>query len=167
MKSSQMIENAYEGWHRTAHLVGMVPFFHDVEIVNLNLFRRAPSTLSTHSWNMTQEVDARGYVILEKHTVVTSAIDDIVDLQLDRFSHQNDIDGLEPAPRSAGPVPSFPLHLRLVIGGLGDRTQALLRPQRKHPLPQNLDQLRCRQAKRLPRMAEVKRSRAATSSTPA
>ena len=91
-------ERPYEGIPGGAELLawfGRVPTFHDAEIVNLNLFRRAPSTLSPHTWNMSQQVDARGYFVLEKHAVVTFAIEDIIDLQLDGFSHQNVIGGLK------------------------------------------------------------------------
>lgn len=73
---------------------GRAPSFHDAEIVNLNLSRRGPSALSLHAWNMTQEVDARGYFVLDKHAVVTFTLEDVIDLQLDSFSHQNVIYGL-------------------------------------------------------------------------
>jgi hypothetical protein len=66
-----------------------VPSFHDAEIVRLDLHRRAPSTLSIHAWNMTKEVDDRDYLVLDNHAVVTFLLEDILDLQLDGFSHQN------------------------------------------------------------------------------
>ena len=50
---------------------GRVPSFHDAEIVSLSLHRRAPSMLSIHAWNMTKEVDDRGYFVLDRHAVVT------------------------------------------------------------------------------------------------
>jgi len=73
---------------------GRVPSFHDAEIVSFHLHRRAPSSLSTHSWNMTKQVDDRGYFVLDRHAVVTFTLEDILDLQLDGFSHQNVILGL-------------------------------------------------------------------------
>jgi hypothetical protein len=73
---------------------GHVPSFHDAEIVSLNLNRRAPSTLSLHAWNTTREVDDRGYLILDRHAVVTFTLEDMLDLQLDGFSPQNVIGGL-------------------------------------------------------------------------
>jgi hypothetical protein len=73
---------------------GHAPSFHDAEIVSLSLHRRAPSMLSIHAWNMTKEVDDRGYFVLDKHAVVTFTLEDILDLQLDGFSHQNVVFGL-------------------------------------------------------------------------
>jgi hypothetical protein len=73
---------------------GRVPSFHDAEIVSLNLHRRAASTLSLHAWNTTRDVDDRGYFILDRHAVVTFFLEEILDLQLDGFSHQNVIFGL-------------------------------------------------------------------------
>jgi hypothetical protein len=68
---------------------GQVPNFHDAEIVSLSLRRRATSSLSIHAWNRTREVDARGYLVLNKHAVVTFTLEDILDIQLGGFSHQN------------------------------------------------------------------------------
>jgi hypothetical protein len=73
---------------------GHVPSFHDAEVVSLCLNRRSSSKLSVHAWNTTKEVDNRGYFVLDKHTVVTFTLEDILDLQLDGFSHQNVIFGL-------------------------------------------------------------------------
>ena len=42
----------------------------------------------------TREVDSRGYLVLDKHAVVTFTLEDIKDLQLDGFSHQNAIGSL-------------------------------------------------------------------------
>jgi hypothetical protein len=50
--------------------------------------------LSIHAWNMTKEVDDRGYFVLDRHAVVTFILEDIMDLQLDGFGHQNVIGGL-------------------------------------------------------------------------
>jgi hypothetical protein len=68
---------------------GRVPSFHDAEIVRLDLNRRAASTLSIHAWNTTDRVDERGYFVLDRHAVVTFALEDVLDLQLGGFSHQN------------------------------------------------------------------------------
>jgi hypothetical protein len=108
-------ERAYEGIPGGAEMLawlGRVPSFHDAEIVNLNLFWRAPSTLSLHTWNMTPSVDERDYFVLEKHTVVTFTIEDIIDPQLDGFSHQNVIGGL-----NLRRAPLDPKRRRLVHGG--------------------------------------------------
>jgi hypothetical protein len=74
---------------------GHVPDFHDAEVVNFNLRRRAPSMLTIHAWNRTNEVDGRGHLVRDRHAVVTFALEDIMDLQLKGFSHQNVISGLQ------------------------------------------------------------------------
>ena len=79
---------------------GYVPDFHDAEIVELSLHRRAPSILRVHTWITRQEVDEQGYFVQDKHVVVTFTMEGIMDLQLDGFSHQNVISELvlRPAP---------------------------------------------------------------------
>jgi len=70
---------------------GGEPRFHDAEIVGLNLRRRAESTLDVHFWTATGEVDEHGYFALGNHVMVTFAMEEIVDLELDGFNHQNAI----------------------------------------------------------------------------
>jgi hypothetical protein len=43
---------------------------------------------------MTNDVDPHGFIVLDKHAVVTFTFTDIMDLQLDGFSRQNVIAGL-------------------------------------------------------------------------
>ena len=74
---------------------GQVPTFHDAEILGLNLRRSGQSTLTLHGWVMTNEVSHDGFIVLDKHAIVTFTMEDIMDLQLDGFSHQNVIGGLK------------------------------------------------------------------------
>ena len=74
---------------------GQIPNFHDAEILGLNLRRSGQSTLILHGWVMTNEVGRDGFIVLDKHAVVTFTMEDIMDLQLDGFSHQNVIGGLK------------------------------------------------------------------------
>ena len=71
-----------------------VPTFHDAEIVSLSLNRLGASHLRIHGWVMTDDVDPRGFFVLDKHAVVTFTFTDVMDLQLDGFSRQNVIAGL-------------------------------------------------------------------------
>ena len=73
---------------------GGEPRFHDAEIVSLTLRRRSDSTLNVHFWTSTAEVDDRGYFVLGQHVVVTFAIEEIRDLEIEGFNHQNVIYGL-------------------------------------------------------------------------
>lgn len=73
---------------------GRQPTFHDGEILSLTLNRSGISELKIHGWITTDQVDANGYIVLDKHAVVTFGFEDIVDLVLDGFSHQNVVYGL-------------------------------------------------------------------------
>lgn len=74
---------------------GHVPGFHDAEIVRVVLNRRTLSTLSLHTWSSTGQTDPQGYFILDRHAVVTFELDDVLDVQLEHFSPQNVIFGLQ------------------------------------------------------------------------
>jgi hypothetical protein len=74
---------------------GYWPSFHDAEIVRLDLRRREPSTLDVATWEMTKETDARGYFVLAKHVVVTFVLDEVANLELSGFSHQNVVFGID------------------------------------------------------------------------
>ncbi|MFT5798937.1 MAG: hypothetical protein ACI84R_003006 [Candidatus Azotimanducaceae bacterium] len=73
---------------------GRVPSFHDAEVLNIHLRREGRSTLTIHTWNMTDRIK-NGYFVLEKHAVVEFSIDRIYELELDGFNHQNVIRGLD------------------------------------------------------------------------
>ncbi len=91
------IKSAYhtiEGGQELLDWFGRVPSFHDAEVLALSLDRAGQCRLTLHSWNNTDVVDAKGYFVLEKHVVVTFALEDVADLQLEGFTHQNVIDGL-------------------------------------------------------------------------
>ncbi len=73
---------------------GLVPTFHDAEILDLHLSRKGQSVLRLHGWMSTGRVLSDGYFELDKHAVVTFALEGIMDLQLDGFGAQNVIFGL-------------------------------------------------------------------------
>lgn len=72
---------------------GRVLSFHDAEIVSLALSRRSQSVLRIHAWNMT--LDEEGFILQDRHAIVSFIMKNILDLQLDGFSHQNVIGGLK------------------------------------------------------------------------
>ena len=49
---------------------GYWPSFHDAELVALHLNRKGNSSLSVHTWEMTKELNDKGYYVLAKHIVV-------------------------------------------------------------------------------------------------
>lgn len=74
---------------------GEVSSFHDAEIISLEFSRRGIRRLGVHGFLMSDKIDERGFGVHEKHAVVTFALEDIMDLQLDGFSPQNVIFGLQ------------------------------------------------------------------------
>jgi immunity protein 50 of polymorphic toxin system len=85
---------AVDGAKSLCDWFGYWPGFHDAEVISLHLNRRGASSLLLHTWEMTKETDARGYYILAKHIVVEFVLEEILDLSLSGFSHQNVIFGL-------------------------------------------------------------------------
>jgi hypothetical protein len=81
---------------------GYWPGFHDAEIVSLHLNRHGPSYLLIHTWEMTNKVDERGFYVMQKHVVVEFVLNDISELDLGGFSHQNVIFGLDLEKKDAG-----------------------------------------------------------------
>jgi hypothetical protein len=73
---------------------GYWPSFHDAEIVSLTLNRSGVSTLQVYTWQMTKEIDDRGFYVLEKHVLVNFRMEEILSLSLSDFSQQNVIFGL-------------------------------------------------------------------------
>jgi hypothetical protein len=95
MNEAETVYASIPGGSNLIAWFGQIPDFHDAEIVSLGLRRRAPSMLVIHAWNVTNETDDRGRLLLDKHAVVTFALEDIIDLQLNGFSHQNMISSLQ------------------------------------------------------------------------
>jgi Immunity protein 50 len=68
---------------------GRRPSFHDAEILSLSLDRTGTSCIRLYTWDLTSEIDAKGYYVLRNHVVVSFLLDDISDLELVGFNHQN------------------------------------------------------------------------------
>ncbi len=97
--SDDSIEHIYDqipGGQALLDWFGYVPSFHDAEIVGLDLRRTGQSLLRIHYFiaPYVTEHEQGGSYVFEKHAVVTFALEDIMDLQLNGFSHQNVIGGL-------------------------------------------------------------------------
>jgi hypothetical protein len=74
---------------------GYWPDFHDAEVISLYLNRAGESSLVIHTWEVTSEIDRRGYYVSARHVVVEFLFEDILDLKLEGFNQQNVIFGLE------------------------------------------------------------------------
>jgi hypothetical protein len=110
------IEKLIEGSDSLTGIFGYWPSFHDAEVIDLHVWRgdalversrpRFPVlTTKVHLWELTNEIDARGYYVLRHHTLATLRFHDVLDLQMKGFAHQNVIFGLSiiPQERSEGP----------------------------------------------------------------
>jgi hypothetical protein len=88
------IYDAVPGGADLVRWFGQVPTFHDAEILSLRLSRKGQSVLRLHGWISTGAVGLDGYIVLDRHAIVTFTLTDVMDLQLDGFSIQNVISEL-------------------------------------------------------------------------
>jgi hypothetical protein len=81
--NAELVERIFGGW----------PSFHDAEIHHLSITRDCDAgpqmDVSIHHWEMTNEVDSKGYYVLRNHTLTTLRFSGVGDLQLAGFNHQN------------------------------------------------------------------------------
>lgn len=85
---------AVEGAKTLYDWFGYWPSFHDAEVMLVHLNRRDASVLVLHTWEMTKEVDDKGYYGLAKHVVVEIAMNEVIGLNLNGFNGQNVVFGL-------------------------------------------------------------------------
>jgi hypothetical protein len=85
---------AIDGARELYEWFGHWPGFHDAEIIRLHLNRRGSSSLVIHTWEMTKELDEKGYYVPTKHVVVEFTLEGISELDLEGSSTQNVIFGL-------------------------------------------------------------------------
>lgn len=74
---------------------GRAPSFHDAEILEITLNSRGPSTLRLHTWRLTDEVDDRGFFVLDKHAVVTITLTAVRHATVSNFDLPGIIFGLD------------------------------------------------------------------------
>jgi hypothetical protein len=91
------------------------PTFHDGEIVSLHLNRSGSSSMLIHTWEMTSEIDDKGFFVMQKHVVVEFIFENVSGLNLTGFSVQNVIFGLDLEKTNEG----FSLHLDPCYGLAG------------------------------------------------
>jgi hypothetical protein len=96
------------GAERVIERFGEWPSFHDAEVVRVTLDRRGPSAaVLVHTWLMTEQVDEKGYYVLERHTLVQLIFDQLTSCELSDFNHQNVLYSLNIAAEAVdGPASS-------------------------------------------------------------
>ena len=65
---------------------GCLHRFHDANMLEIALNSKGASTLRVHTWRITDKVDARGYFELDKHVVVTIALEEVTSITLPDFN---------------------------------------------------------------------------------
>src|SRR4030095_2473016 len=80
-------------------IFGRWPSFHDAEVLRVSLDRsgiEGPTLDATiHVFEMTSEVDAKGYYVLKNHTEVTLRFTEVTLSRFQWFNHQNVLSSLE------------------------------------------------------------------------
>ncbi|MEW6027308.1 MAG: Imm50 family immunity protein [Planctomycetota bacterium] len=64
--------------------------FHDFEVMHIDMNRKGPTIImQVYGFKMLPEVDEKGYYKLTKHCVITIKFNEVSDLSLEEFNHQN------------------------------------------------------------------------------
>jgi hypothetical protein len=117
------------GSEKLTGIFGRWPTFHDAEIVEFHLDRGdvRPEdgiydfprlTLKIHLWEMTREVDSKGFFILKHHTLAMLKFRDVDNLRLEGFNHQNAMMELllTREERATAPSPYFAVEIPPAFG---------------------------------------------------
>jgi hypothetical protein len=64
---------------------GCIPHFHDAYLLDVNLSSKGESIIRIHAFRMTNEVDAKGYYVLDRHVVVTITLATVTHVALAEF----------------------------------------------------------------------------------
>ena len=100
------IEARIERSEKLTQIFGYWPSFHDAEVIELNLWRGNVNpeeahyefpecTVKLHLWEITREVDPKGFYILRNHTLAIIRFYEVQDVRVDGFNHQNAIARLD------------------------------------------------------------------------
>lgn len=65
---------------------GHVPRFHDANLLGISLASDGPSSVRIHAFRMTNEVDDKGYYVLDRHVVVTITLKTVTYVNLSDFN---------------------------------------------------------------------------------
>jgi hypothetical protein len=95
-----MSENVgFDGSEIVTDWFGYWPGLHDAEILSVDFQRAVDGSgpdvyVKVHAFEMTSEVTERGYFKLIKHCIIELRFEQIDDVDLRNFGHQNVIDGI-------------------------------------------------------------------------
>jgi len=90
------------GSDRLVNRFGHWPSFHDAEVLRTTLGSRGVSgpvaELLVHTWAMTDAVDAKGYYVLEKHTLVRFIFEQLASCEVTDYHEGAVLHGIEFEP---------------------------------------------------------------------
>ena len=99
MRQDPELVPPFENSEALVSVFGYWPSFHDAEVIRIVLDRSGDGgpTLEAviHVFEMTNEVDSRGYFVLRHHTEVTLRFTEVAIARLQWFNHQNVLWSLE------------------------------------------------------------------------
>jgi|AGTN01.1.fsa_nt_gi hypothetical protein len=98
MENYEWIRSSIPGAKQVFDWFGFWPSFHDAEVIELHLARKATSWLKVHVWRTTKEIAPQGHFVMDKHAVVTFNMEGIEVLELSGFNHQNVLSDLSIGP---------------------------------------------------------------------
>ncbi|MCA0279536.1 MAG: immunity 50 family protein [Proteobacteria bacterium] len=81
---------------------GSFPRFHDATILGIDLRTGEPSRLRIRAFRMTDEVDDKGYFVLDRHALVTVTIEGVTEVNLVDFKLPGIIGDMVIASHDAG-----------------------------------------------------------------
>lgn len=123
------IASLVQGSQKLTDIFGYWPSFHDAEIIELHFWRGDVDadqkryvfpvlTVKLHVWELTNETDDRGYLVLRHHTLTTLRFHDVDEFSMEGFNHQNQIFELliERRERTDGPPPVFSVEFNPAFG---------------------------------------------------
>jgi hypothetical protein len=99
------IEAKISGSEKLTSIFGYWPSFHDAEIIDVHFWRGDVNpekekylfpvlTVTFHLWELTNETDAKGFLVLRHHTRSILRFHSVTDFAMQGFNHQNAIFGL-------------------------------------------------------------------------
>lgn len=74
---------------------GFIPNFHDGFVLSTKLASNGPGEIRIHIWRITNRTDEKGYFLLDKHAVVTLVLEDVLEINLQKFNEIGCVHELE------------------------------------------------------------------------
>ena len=93
-----LLDNYVKNYQTVIDKFGYWPTFHDAEIkrVLMGAFKKENEgyvcpfiEIDVYCFEMTSEIDRKGFFKLKKHSLVTFRFEDVYDVELEGFNHQN------------------------------------------------------------------------------